>query len=323
MKLSASSRLHFGLINLSQGTLRAFGGMGLSINQPRTTLVARKAKFHSLIGFDCQDAATLTMLKSILTRLERDYGELSFELELLEAPPQHCGFGSKTALYLASLCLINRFANFGMGQEEIIYRTGRGGASGIGVHGFFGGGVIVDGGQYWNRQGPILTSEFSRPQRHPPMHCRVALPDRWQALLFMPNDGIIYSNEAEREFVLANPPIPRLEALEALSAVYQLCLPALIERDHDTFKHGLRKLNSVGFKGRELDNQSPDVKELIEVLNSLGGVAAGLSSMGPLVFAVTNLDEYDQEAVGKLVSTARYGFIMRTAMDRTGHEWPE
>lgn len=63
-----------------------------------------------------------------------------------EMPPQHCGLGSKTSLLLSVVKLAFIINDIPVTPEEIVYFSGRGGTSGIGINTFFSGGIITDSG---------------------------------------------------------------------------------------------------------------------------------------------------------------------------------
>ena len=92
-------------------------------------------------------------------------------------PEEHVGLGVGTQLSLAVARALLRLAGMpDPGPTELATLTGRGARSGIGLHGFHHGGMIVDGGR--KREGsvpPLLaravfprnggSSSFSRPER--------------------------------------------------------------------------------------------------------------------------------------------------------------
>ena len=93
-------------------------------------------------------------------------------------------------------------------------------------------------------------------------------------------------------FFLRELPVPAVESLQTLSYAYHGIAPALMEGDLHAFASALRQIHSVGFKKRELARQSDEVRNLLSRLQAHEAVGAGMSSLGPLIYAVTeNCDQ--------------------------------
>ena len=73
-----------------------------------------------------------------------------------------------------------------------------------------------------------------------------------------------------------------------MAAVYHGVAPAVAEGDLESLRAALQAIHGVGFKRREVMGQSHEVRELLDLLCKDLGVAAGMSSLGPLVYAITN-----------------------------------
>jgi len=158
--------------------------------------------------------------------------------------------------------------------------SGRGRTSGIGIHGFFSGGWIVDVGQ--QAGSPLLPSAANRKREVAVALTRIESPD-WPVGLFHPY-GASLSGIGEIDFFRASTPIGEHEVLRALACLYHGMLPALLTRDIDSFGDALRSFQSLGFKRKEIDQQAANIKRLIGDLRDVAP-GVGMSSMGPLIFA--------------------------------------
>lgn len=84
---------------------------------------------------------------------------------------------------------------------------------------------------------------------------------------------------------------------------------------------GIRGISNVAFKRREIHTQSREVKDLIAALSSYPGSAVGMSSMGPLIYAITNSADSDFEAhVKHLIEHADCGYLGTFAGRNCGFE---
>lgn len=83
--------------------------------------------------------------------------------------------------------------------------------------------------------------------------------------------------------------MPRAEVLETIALVTNGLAPAVATEDLDALAECLFAIHRTGFKKRELDAQTEEVRELLAEVSALG--PAGLSSLGPLVYAVHAVDD--------------------------------
>jgi beta-ribofuranosylaminobenzene 5'-phosphate synthase len=81
-------------------------------------------------------------------------------------------------------------------------------------------------------------------------------------------------------------PIPRWEVLEQFALVFHGIVPALQEGNLSVFGEALHQFSGLGFKAREITEQGGPVADTISALRDIA-LCVGMSSMGPLVFAIT------------------------------------
>ena len=171
--------------------------------------------------------------------------------------------------------------------------SGRGGTSGIGIHTFFAGGVICDGGHPSHRGGQLLPSSAgSKPLLAPPILSWMDFPQQWKVVLVLGEDRSL-SGAEEAEFFRHNAPIERQDALETIAIIHHGILPAFATADRLALAQALSDLHSRGFKLRELLRCDPTTQGCYRHLSALG-CAVGLSSMGPLLYVLINRDDGDE-----------------------------
>src|SRR6187397_3143910 len=74
--------------------------------------------------------------------------ELSFRVSLLTDIYEHVGLGTKTAVILGALQAAAIASGYKVSRAELQLLSGRGGASGVGIHAFFIGGLVIDAGHW-------------------------------------------------------------------------------------------------------------------------------------------------------------------------------
>src|SRR5207245_5867146 len=106
------------------------------------------------------------------------------QLRIESCAPQHVGFGTKTSLVLASLTAAAELSGIQLEPHALQLASRRGGTSGVGVNGYFCGGLVADGGH--KKGAPLLPSSAQAPSEIPPILARIAFPDEWRIGLLLP-----------------------------------------------------------------------------------------------------------------------------------------
>lgn len=98
--VETGSRLHFGLMAVGAATGRRFGGAGLMIDSPKTSLQAQQRLDNQTNWLDGVDASIADRVRTILRSLGIDR-DSSLAVTFTGLPPAHVGLGSGTQLTLA------------------------------------------------------------------------------------------------------------------------------------------------------------------------------------------------------------------------------
>ncbi|MEU4773172.1 beta-ribofuranosylaminobenzene 5'-phosphate synthase family protein [Micromonospora sp. NPDC023644] len=290
--LIAYPRLHLGLLDCGETTSRRFGGLGFAVHGMPLTLSATLGRAgggagtHTLTGlFDALDERARQDVHAALDRLADTVPVPPMTLSLDGMPPAHVGLGSKTMLVLAALRVACAAADVRPRPVTLQRLSGRGGASGVGLTTFFRGGFVVDLGHPRRDGLGLRPSSALRPVGVPAVSTRVAMPPSWRVSLALAG-GEGLSGAGEVDFFARHTPIPDEEVRAAITLAYHEVVPAVLERDLPVLAKALAALQSVGFKRREVEVQHPATRDLLGRLQGVPGVAAGMSSMGPLLFAI-------------------------------------
>lgn len=306
-------RIHVSLIDLGHATPRRYGGVGFSLDYCPVEVSYRTSDQFRLIGFDRVDVLGRSDLDRVL-RFGMGITEAhEFELELRRMPPQHVGLGSKTALLMSVIKAIDLGQSLKLTNEEVQLRSGRGGTSGIGVHAFFFGGFLCDTGHKDSDDSAYSPSSFGTPVRVPPRIVSLPFPDSWQITLVMAGGDKVHGDE-EAEFFATNTPIPGDESLRVLGWVYHGIVPAVAEHCLTSFKTAMSAISRIGFKAREIAAQEEPVQKLFSALDDSPHCAVGMSSLGPLLYAIhlsndnatlENLVKITESEGGSVIATCR------------------
>ncbi|WZO99890.1 beta-RFAP synthase [Isosphaeraceae bacterium EP7] len=313
-RIRTPSRLHLGLLGWGPDHPRQFGGVGLMLNAPRLTIESHPAPEWSATG-PLADR-TLAFAGNVVRVLESEgHSPEPLRFINLEAPPEHVGLGTGTQLGLAVATLIS--ASLGDSTptlERLAALTGRGLRSGIGLHGFQQGGLLVDGGRG-------LGSEI------PPLLTRLSFPLDWNILLVTPRISQGIHGEDERRAFAQLPPMSGGDTDRLCRLVLLSLLPAVVERDLPTFGLAVDAIQRI--VGRAFAPMQggatlrPELEPIAQRLRSLGLSGVGQSSWGPTLFGFS---EAEGPRLGQIVDAiqSEHGIdradILWTQASQSGHE---
>jgi beta-ribofuranosylaminobenzene 5'-phosphate synthase len=295
VSVEAYGRLHAALIDVGRATPRAYGGCGFALGTPVVRVRAKPATSLAVTYYGTLDDRGREDVDCALARLGEHVGHpIDAELTIDGWIPQHVGLGTKTALVLALLDATSRALDLSLSNAELQSISGRGGTSGVGIHTYFCGGFALDAGHVQSRVPTLAPSSSRLAPSIPPMLTWAPFPDGWHVtLLAVPGPRI--HGENELAFFAAATPVPADEVLRALALVHHGMTPAFLEEDLERLGSSLLELHQVGFKARELTHQSASVKAALRDCWD-HGLVAGLSSMGPTIYAISSSED-DSTAV--------------------------
>lgn len=303
-RVEIGARLHFGFLNLALSRRRLYGGIGLALDEPKTTVIAARAD-----EVVCHYDAAGSYVGDVVDRLDLPGAHVTIETAI----PHHVGLGSGTRLALGILLAIADAYDRTPDIRAHAPALGRGGRSGVGVATVEEGGFVVDAGH--------PTSMFT-PERPaygewevPPVAVRRDIPDDWRFVLVIPeaSSGRSGGDEdaAMRSAVKsADPSVADVIAEELVDTV----LPGLATGDVTTFGQGVMAIdraNGEWYADLQGGVYRPPAAQLVDHLQSVEpAVGIGQSSWGPTVWAVT-----DSRGADAVVASAHEAL---EAIDREG-----
>lgn len=290
------SRLHFGLLSWGSTGGRRFGGTGLLIERPGVSIEVEPAAEWSGSGPSAD--RFLEIARGVADRIERigeGRGIRAAHIRVRQASFEHVGLGFGTQASLAVAAALLRLAGSAdVSIEKLAAIAGRGRRSGIGVHGFVHGGLIIDGGR-----------KNDDPAKIPPLVARLKFPAAWSVLIVIPKTPVGLHGESEIDAFRRLPPPPD-RTIERLCRLVLLELaPAVAEADFNAFAAALSELERIvgesfaavqgGVRAHSISDQ------IARFLEAEGLAAVGQSSWGPTLYAFSCSSEQEKMSIAERI----------------------
>lgn len=280
VRVTTGSRLHFGLLGWGPEARRQFGGVGLMVERPGNVVTAAPARGWSAEGLLAD--RVLATARRVAEAIDPTGGVGPLALRVERAAPEHAGLGTGTQLSLAVARAVAWAAGLdGAEPEQLAAWTGRGRRSGIGLHGFARGGLLVDGGRRGAGRHDI-----------PPLLARLEWPEDWHVLIALPPvEPGLHGPEEARAFDEL-PPVPAATLDRIGRLVLMELLPAVAERDLVAFGAALNELQQhVGGAFAPAQGgvyADAGLAKVVGAMQAVGFEGFGQSSWGPAVYGVTD-----------------------------------
>lgn len=276
--VQTGARLHFGLLAVQAASGRNFGGVGLMVESPGCVLSV-EASDHDECLAELEISARLTAWRDeYRRRCPAEFRPPACRIRLSQSIPPHAGLGSGTQTSLALAAALSRWSGEkNVSAPELARRVGRGARSALGIHGFEGGGLLVEGGKRHS-------DEIS------PLVARLKFPSAWRVLLVMPNDRRGMSGDAERAAFARLTPMPTSLTESLCRIVLMELLPALASEDFAVAAAALQEFGQInGSHFAPVQGgvfADPQMAELAKWLAEQGCVGVGQSSWGPTLWVL-------------------------------------
>lgn len=278
MKLETSSRLHFGIIDLSRKFVREYGALGVMIEGGYQIDISPCKGGSDIQG----DEHIVKEVKAVHKRLDERYDLKSgYEIKVLRQVPRHIGLGSTTQLHMGIGAGILRSEGIEVSLKELAMAVGRSRYSAIGTYGFKHGGFILEGGKAY-------------PDEIPPLTARYDVPEDWRFLIVCPKDIQSYDEDDEKpimEELKVDPMYPRQISHHIIMGM----LPALKSKDIEDFGYHLSKIQHLvgeSFSGYQGGVFHPAIEDVIHKMDDIT-YGAGQSSWGPTAYGLIDVDNAD------------------------------
>ena len=301
IKISTPARLHLGFIDLHGGVGRKFGSVGIALDTPRLELEIIPAQALNIQGADDVRIARL------VEAFDKHYTvESRCNIHIKQIIPAHQGLGSGTQTALAIGRGLASLHGLTLTHHEIAYCLARGRRSGIGIHAFDHGGVLVDAGV--------------KDDKLPTLVFHHRFPEAWRILLITikGQDGL--HGVGERKAFQQLPQFSKSCAGALSRTVLMKLMPAVVEQDFASFTQAVYKLQAT-MKDYFSSVQEQKISrfnstKLLEYLDKQGIKGIGQTSWGPTIFAITKNQAQAEALKARLEDYLRcYGGETATSED--------
>lgn len=267
------ARLHFGLIDMNGELGRLFGGLGVGIDKPNVIVAAENSDDFSLQGQEVE------LANSIVQRFFSTYRlPPKVKINIQAAIPAHIGLGSGTQLSIAIAIALARLFSVKASVPELAVAMGRAKRTAVGTTIFEQGGLVVDGGKN------------QRTNSFPPVIYRQPIPSEWRFIVAIPNTIEGLSNSQENHAFEKLTKMPSEDVGQICRLIMLKLLPALAERDIQSFGDALTKIQII--TGNHFAQAqggtfaSPAATECLAFMKNNGAYGVGQSSWGPALYGV-------------------------------------
>lgn len=286
MTINISSRLHVTLISLHTNGYRQNGGFGFAIEEPSLNIRGEKSQSFEIIDHR-ERGFSMDEKRRLLNVLEQTADQKNFAqkctIEISGDVASHMGFGTGTAIRLASLELLYLINGSEYTEQEIINASGRGGTSGIGIHTYFNGGYVFDIGRS-DLNGNFTPSCATEKNPSSPLALIQGSMPEWEIGLCVPKYIHSKSEVEEKAFFSQTCPIEPSESYEALYHVVYGVLGGIKEENRATFEKAIKNIQSCRWKSAERQLYDGQIERIEQVLYDAGADSVGMSSLGASLF---------------------------------------
>jgi beta-RFAP synthase len=302
VEIRTPARLHVGMLSFGVPGIRAYGGVGVMIDRHGVHLRMTRGRPTTGDRFHATGPLADRVIAFARSCVEawRLGDDAACTIEVVQVPGSHAGLGSGTQLGLAVAAGMRQLfhsagAAAGPGgvvrldasdAVELARAVGRGRRSCVGVYGFSGGGLIIEGGRHVPADRG-REDDASRP--FSPLLARVQLPAAWRCVLFGMRDTVGLHGDAEKQAFASLPPVPREISAELSRIALMELWPAAVEGQFAEFSDALLRYGFLAGKPFEQASSclpyARPMADLIETLQAWGVRGCGQSSWGPTVMA--------------------------------------
>jgi beta-ribofuranosylaminobenzene 5'-phosphate synthase len=284
--IEINPRLHLTLIGMDKEGYRINGGVGFAVQEPPLRLHFSKSK--EFILSDTRYSPFLRQeilrIKKIINQEKKKVGARhNIRIEIKGEMPTHFGFGSSSATRLACLEALYLLNNKKSERERLVFSSGRGGTSGIGINAYFEGGLIVDLGRRGQEFFSCPSQLSEKRESMPLMMQRIEMPE-WEIGICIPNNIPHKTEKEEADFFKKTCPVSSSEVYKTLYHVIYGLYSAVRENDKKTFCLALRSIQQCAWKLAERKQYGKNLLRIEQKLYKCGAETVGMSSLGPSLF---------------------------------------
>lgn len=270
---------------------RINGGIGFAVDGLNLKVSATQARVFSIADYR-EKPLSKDQKENLVRKLENAKKKYKLSakatITIESGPPSHSGFGFGTAMALSAIEAYLALNNVSYGKNDIIQLSERGGTSGIGIHTYFHGGLVLDTGNSTPHSKHLPSSIAQAP---PPKVASSHVMPNWDIGIFLPAKGLCLHGNDEIDFFNKTCPIAHEEASESIYHAILGTLFSVAEENLSTFSFSINNIQNTKWKSEEIQRQGKRYRKLMEELRH-HCLAVGMSSLGPALLIVC--DDYEK-----------------------------
>ena len=276
------SRIHISLLDLANDGYRSNGGIGFFINSP--FIEVKIIPFSRNIIFDTRQSKL--PLDNLINWLDSFLIEANvsgrYKINISGFTESHKGFGVSTAVRMAVVEGIALLSGKTLSNEDIIKYSHRGGTSGVGVHGYFSGGLVFDLGHDSSRKLQMPSRCLESASHFPLLLKNLAMPN-WRVGILIPKNIAAKTHEEEKRFFEQNCPLAKESVYETTYHALFGVLASVETEDFEAFCSAINEIQNQPWKRAER-YLYPELLKFELALKESGAKAIGMSSLGPSLY---------------------------------------
>lgn len=307
--LTAPTRLHFGLLNLSDAGYRIDGGCGLLLERPSVRVTISSSK--TLI---VEPPCWFDVIADCLGRVGLAEADLCVNVDT--KVPSHSGLGLGTQLRLATTVGALTLLGRSIPGAALAPLVGRGGTSGVGSWGFWMGGFVVDAGHLRSAKISALPTSMVNDPSLSPLILQQPFP--WTTVVAIARDMDPVFGALEASLFRSLTPTPRIDALRAYEVLLSQVIPSISGGDLDGLDVAMRELREIGFKRREIAYRGHSAVRALGEFDDAGLLGGSMSSWGPAFFGFAPSAEAASRAEAALRSSGVFSDVWASESSRSG-----
>lgn len=285
--ITSYPRIHISLLDLTSKGHRLYGGIGFSFNGLSISFEITSTSKLDIDAFEGVGYSTkeIDAIRRQLTQISTKHGfNRSIALKSVSPHFRHSGLGTGTQVRMALTEALSH-CNGRFDQETISRLAGRGGASGVGVHTYFDGGLVLDIGRpRRSEDAAFLPSNKSENPDERPLKLGHVSSIPWACGIFLPMDVPCIHADAEEAFFKTATPAPEADVYKAVYEAVFGVYGGAASSDFDAFTKGINNLQNLHWKKSEILLHRGLIDGYIKEIKELGAQAVGMSSFGPCIY---------------------------------------
>jgi len=279
-------RIHISLLDMSSNGYRMNGGIGFFIKNPHLIVNIEysptlQIKDQRSLVYQ-QDFPQHTLKKWLEQHILEHHLKHSFKISIHGKASSHTGFGVSTSIRMACVEGIYLLQKKQVSENQVVQQSCRGGTSGIGVHGYFTGGLIFDLGHKQNKE-ELLPSRNREHNSHLPLLLKSVSMPKWEVGILIPHHIPTKTNQEEKIFFKKTCPILKEQVYESVYHSLFGILASVETQDKSNFCKAIKAIQTQAWKQAER-KLYPELTLIEEKLYEFGADAVGMSSLGPMLY---------------------------------------